>query len=301
MPGDLFPKKIAKVSLSTMKNTDETKGATPNNIDLRVIGGLLLLITGTIILLDRYFHTGWLPFLILPCYGFLFVYGGVRQRRFRFIAAGCLLAGIGMGTIVASGKINTLTWQDRIGYGLLIFASAWFGITFLSILFGRGIAWWPLIMAGVIGGAGIPFVFTKLSILDFGFFIAVGLGLAFLIWGFAEKIIGLIIPGSLLITIGPGIYFPWNNVGRENGLAQTGEMLVWFALGWILITLFSKMAIQRFIWWPLIPGGVLTMVGWGLYIGGNPQSALGFIGNSGSVVFIIFGLYLLLFKRGIRK
>ncbi|NPV76011.1 MAG: hypothetical protein HPY59_06490 [Anaerolineae bacterium] len=284
-----------------MKNVDETNSVTSNDVDFRVIGGLLLLIIGSIILLDRYLHTGWLPLLILPCCGFLFVYGGVRMRRFGLVVTGCLLAGVGAGTIVASGRINSLTWQDRIGYGLLIFASAWFGITFLSILFGRGVAWWPLIMAGVIGGASVPFIFTKLSILDFGFFIAVGLGLAFLVWGFAAKLIGLIIPGSLLITIGPGIYFPWDSAGRENGLAQTGEMLVWFALGWILITLFSKMAIQRFIWWPLIPGGVLTMVGWGLYIGGNPQSAIGFIGNSGSVVLIIFGLYLLLLRRGIRK
>lgn len=284
-----------------MKNSDETNNVTSNDVDFRVIGGLLLLIIGSILLLDRYLQTGWLPLLILPCCGFLFAYGGIRMRRFGFVVTGCLLAGIGAGTIVASGRINSLTWQDRIGYGLLIFASAWFGITFLSILFGRGIAWWPLIMAGAIGGVSIPFIFTKLSILDFGFFIAVGLGLAFLAWGFGAKLIGLIIPGSLLVTIGPGIYFAWDRTGRGNGLAQTGEMLVWFALGWILITLFSKMAIQRFIWWPLIPGGVLTMVGWGLYIGGNPQSAVGFIGNSGSVALIIFGLYLLLFRRGIRK
>jgi hypothetical protein len=46
---------------------------------------------------------------------------------------------------------------------------------------------------------------------------------------------------------------------------------------------------------------VLAMVGWGLYIGGNPGSALSFIGNTGSLGLIIVGAYLLLLRRSIRK
>ena len=50
-------------------------------------------------------------------------------------------------------------------------------------------------------------------------------------------------------------------------------MLVWFSLGWILITVFLRLLMKKFIWWPLIPGGILAMVGSGLYIGGNPENA----------------------------
>jgi hypothetical protein len=78
-------------------------------------------------------------------------------------------------------------------------------------------------------------------------------------------------------------------------------MLVIFALGWGLITVFSRFIINKFIWWPLIPGGVLAMVGWGLYIGGNPGNALSFIGNTGSIGLIIFGIYLLLWRTELRK
>jgi len=44
-------------------------------------------------------------------------------------------------------------------------------------------------------------------------------------------------------------------------------MLVGFALGWLLITILSRTITSKFIWWPLIPGGVLAMVGWGIYCG----------------------------------
>ena len=104
-----------------------------------------------------------------------------------------------------------------------------------------------------------------------------------------------------LAGIGPGVYFAWGGSSRSGGLAQTGIMLVWFALGWALITLLSRVTFQSFVWWPLIPGGVIGVVGWGLYIGGNPANALGFIGNTGSVLVIIFGIYLLLMRRGIRE
>jgi hypothetical protein len=77
-------------------------------------------------------------------------------------------------------------------------------------------------------------------------------------------------------------------------------MLVWFALGWGLITIASRILTSRFIWWPLIPGGLLAVVGWGLYIGGDPGNALSFIGNTGSIGLIIFGIYLLLLRRSFK-
>ena len=78
-------------------------------------------------------------------------------------------------------------------------------------------------------------------------------------------------------------------------------MLVWFALGWVLVTILSRVIEKRFLWWPLIPGGVLLTVGSGLYIGGDPESTLGFLGNTGSIGLILFGIYLILLKFGIKK
>jgi hypothetical protein len=78
-------------------------------------------------------------------------------------------------------------------------------------------------------------------------------------------------------------------------------MLVWLALGWFMISFFGRIVFQKFIWWPIIPGGVLAMVGWGLYIGGAAGKELGFISNTGSVALILFGIYLILLKYGLRK
>ena len=43
------------------------------------------------------------------------------------------------------------------------------------------------------------------------------------------------------------------------------------------------------------------MVGLGLYIGGNPDNALGFVQNTGSIGLILFGVYLILLKYGMKK
>jgi hypothetical protein len=159
--------------------------------------------------------------------------------------------------------------------------------------------WWPLLPGGIIGGLSLCFLTNSLEPLDFIFFIGIGTSLPLLFWGTFNRLFGLIIPGSLLLGIVPGIYLAWGEIIEKSGLAQTGIMLVCFAFGWILITLFSRAITEKIVWWPLIPGGILGMVGWGLYIGGNPGNALSFIGNTGSITLIIFGLYLILLRRGI--
>jgi len=115
-----------------------------------------------------------------------------------------------------------------------------------------------------------------------------------------NKLFGLIIPGSLLAALGPSIYLAWGMDNRLNPLTRTGVMLVGFALGWFLITILSRSLTHKIVWWPLIPGGVLAMVGWGLYIGGNPGEAAVFISNTGSIGLILFGIYLLLLRKGIQ-
>jgi len=97
------------------------------------------------------------------------------------------------------------------------------------------------------------------------------------------------------------VYLAWGTGMAPNALSQTGLMLVCIAFGWIMITVFSRKVTDQFIWWPLIPGGIIAMTGWGLYIGGNPGEAASFIGNTGSVGLIVLGMYLLLLRRGIKK
>jgi len=168
-----------------------------------------------------------------------------------------------------------------------------------SYIFEKKIVFWSVPVGIFLFCNFFLFVFTQQKFLDYIFYISLGTAISLLFSGIYWKLFGLVIPGCLLIGIAPGIFFAWSNITGQNGLVRTGVMLVWFALGWGLVTIFARVQTLKFVWWPLIPGGILAMVGWGLYIGGNPSSAVSFIGNTGSIGLLIFGIYILLIRRGI--
>jgi hypothetical protein len=169
------------------------------------------------------------------------------------------------------------------------------------VLMSQKPAWWALFVSTISFAVGINFFKDQQNLLTFVFTISLAIGITFLLWGTTSRKLGLIIPGLIVTTIGSGVYFGWKNAGLKEGLTETGVMLVWFSLGWILITVLSRILDKRFVWWPLIPGGIFAMVGSGLYIGGNPSNALGFVRNTGSIGLILFGVYLILLKFGIKK
>ena len=160
---------------------------------------------------------------------------------------------------------------------------------------------WPLLIFLITTSVGYPFLINEIRLLDFLFYVGLGIGISLIISGIYWKLFGLIIPGAIVIGITPGLYFAWENTTVSNPLEQTGVMLVWFAFGWGLTTIFSRTLTKNFVWWPLIPGGILAVVGWGLYIAGNPDSAVVFIGNTGSIGLIIFGIYILLMRRSFHQ
>ena len=268
---------------------------------LRTFSGIFLILLGVIFLLDFYFKTGWLTLILLPIPGVLLYAGGWRGQRFGLVITGSLLGGLGLAISLALSQALDLSIEQRIGAGLLAFGLSWALITLASLRLTARTAWWALIPGSVLAGTGLTFLFSSLKLVDFILYIGFLLGLAFLSWGLGERLFGLIIPGCLLSSIGPGVYLAWSSQTLENPLARTGIMLVAFALGWVLITVCSRRVTHQFVWWPLIPGGVLAMVGWGLYIGGNPSNAAAFIGNTGSLAMILFGVYLLLMRRGIQR
>lgn len=270
--------------------------------DWRMVVGSALLVSGIVVLAEEALKTGYLPLLSPLISGVILVGAGWRDQKRGYFVGGSILCGIGLGLLagwlgLAGGQI-----VRRIGVGMLGLVIGFAGISALHTLFLKKLIWWPLVVAWAIGCLAFVLTFTPLGLLDFVFYLVGGLGVLFLAIGVHKRLLGLMIPGCLLLGIGPGISFAWTKpVTGVAVLAQTGTMLVWFSLGWALITLTYRMVFQKIIWWPLIPGGILAVVGWGLYIGGNPGNAASFIGNTGSVVMIIFGLYLLLMRRGIRK
>lgn len=263
--------------------------------------GITLIIFGSLILADQYLKTGWLTMTIPFVAGLALLADGISSHRVGFIIAGGLIAGTGAGIFAAFNPWINLDLSKRVGAFLLLHAIGWVFIFLISRWTARRYYYWAIITAMVSGILGIWLWFTHIQPLDLVLYFPTAIGLVLLLCGLISRKIGLVIPGCILLTSGPGVYFAWGLTNEVNGLAQTGRMLVMFALGWGLITVFSKVISNRFVWWPLIPGGVLAMVGWGLYIGGDPNNALSFIGNTGSVGLIIFGIYLLLWRSEFKK
>lgn len=293
-----------------MDTIDHSK--TVKTYSFRTVAGILLLLAGSILFLDRFLKTGWLSLLVLPAIGIFLYLWGFRRKVAGLIIAGGLLGAIGIGGMAAWGPAVRLSLPGQIeltivphsllaqmGLLALYTGIGWVVIVITTAAITSRPTWWALIPGGVLLALGGCLLFSPLRWVDFVLYGTLGVGLPLLLWGLITRLIGLVIPGCLLSGIGPGIYLAWKIPAAGNGLTQTGIMLVCFSIGWVLITVAARRVVQKPVWWPLIPGGILAMVGTGLYIGGDPTHAIGFIGNTGSIALMIFGLYLLLMRKGI--
>jgi len=250
-------------------------------------------------LLESALKTGWLYFLAVPLVASALLLDGVRQRRLLGIIPGSLMTGTGLGLLVGYAGLFELTWNEKLAILIGGFAAGWMGIVFFSRLLLKQHNWWAILLVGIFGSTSLTFAVSQMRTIDFFGYILAGIGISMLVWGVLARIFGLIIPGCILSGVGLGLYQAWGTEGDLNGLARTGIMLVIFAIGWGLITVLSRPMVREFVWWPLIPSGVMGITGYGLYIGGSPNSAVSFIGNTGSIGLILLGLYLLLVRRGI--
>ncbi|HEY1389869.1 MAG TPA: hypothetical protein VGF38_15120 [Ktedonobacterales bacterium] len=94
------------------------------------------------------------------------------------------------------------------------------------------------------------------------------LGVIFLAWGIAVRHPGPVIPGCILTGLGVGIVLSQWLSTSTSGQAQGGIVTLGLGLGFLLI-----MPVQQFVtrqtahWWPLIPGGILSVTGLGLLLG----------------------------------
>ncbi len=262
--------------------------------------GIILICSGFVYIVDQWLRTGWLTLLVLPFLGAIGFYYGVRIRRLALAIPGTLVSGLGWGSFFLLNRLIPISDMPRGGLLLACMGAGFFGILAATIFSQKAPAYWAFVPGFLFIAAGLPLIIDQITFFAFVLSIGMGLGLSLLVWGMLQKLFGLIIPGCLLLGIAPGIFFGWAKSGDFNGLTETGVMLAWFAMGWGLITITSRILTRKFVWWPLIPGGLLAVVGWGLYIGGDPGNALAFIGNTGSIWLIIFGIYLLLIRRSFK-
>ena len=128
-----------------------------------------------------------------------------------------------------------------------------------------------------------------------------GLGVFFLVWGSVARKFGLLIPGGILTGIGAGALLIDGPFSGLEDAAAGGLFLLSLGVGWALITLTSALFIRQVVWWPLIPGGSMAFIGGMLLTGGPALDVLVYLGQGWPVVLIAIGLYLLLWRKGLRK
>lgn len=266
-----------------------------------VSSGVALVLFGSGYLLGESLRNVIALVLAILAAGLVFLYFGFTSKADGLKVAGTLIIGISLTYFIIRNFASTTRITGQIGLGLFILGLCWILAAVLLGGMKSTNRLWPLIPAGIILPVSILLIEGSTSLLHFVLAGCLGLGISLFLWGLINKWFGLVIPGCILLTSGPGIFFAWRSEMPANALTQTGTMLVWFAVGWVLIAVASRFLFSQVIWWPFIPGGVLAFVGWGLALGGNARLVKSIIGNSGSIIVILIGFYLLLIRKDIHK
>jgi hypothetical protein len=126
------------------------------------------------------------------------------------------------------------------------------------------------------------------------------LGLVFLVWGSVARSVGLLIPGGILSGIGLGVFLIEKAIPGLEDVGMGGVFFLSFGLGWGLITLLSAIFTDEVHWWPLIPGGILALIGGMLLVGGVALEVLDLIGRWWPLSLVGLGFWLLL-RRNVRR
>ena len=159
---------------------------------------------------------------------------------------------------------------------------------------GRFVGGLILIMVGVLSLVGqIPGVQTD------KFFLPV-LGAIFLAAGLVTKKIGLLIPGGILMGIGVGAALIEGPFTYIEDPARGGIFLLAFGAGWAVISL-TGLLIGCRVFWPLIPGSILALVGLAILSGDPGMQALKLAGYGWPIILIAVGLYLILRRKSLEK
>lgn len=163
-----------------------------------------------------------------------------------------------------------------------------------------------MVIGAILVTIGILNLLATLLRPEIEMYLVLAVGVVFLVAGLAAHSRGLLIPGGIVSGVGAGIIVleQFGSMLSENG--KGGLFLLIFSLGWLLISLLSLVIPEEdgtrcFMWWPLIPGGILAAIGGMILQGETGLKILGVIGQGWPVVLIGIGLYLLLRRKELKE
>ena len=115
-----------------------------------------------------------------------------------------------------------------------------------------------------------------------------GLGIILLTWGIFIREYGLAVPGCILTGLGLGIVLGVKLSTVEDA-AIGGVILLGLAAGFLVLALISPYFKMKVLSWPLIPAGVLALVGILLMFGGVWLDVLNLAGKIWPAILIVVG------------
>lgn len=118
------------------------------------------------------------------------------------------------------------------------------------------------------------------------------LGVGFLAAYFWTRNYGFLVPGSILTGIGLGILLT-TTMDTAGDDAEAALFLVPLGLGFILIWVLDVLYTRESNWWPLIPGGIIILVGLAVGIGGTALDLLELLGRWWPLILIAIGAWIL--------
>jgi hypothetical protein len=142
-----------------------------------------------------------------------------------------------------------------------------------------------LIVVGVVGLASQMFEFST----DTGGLIVAIIGLG-LLGAFAyTRQYGYLIPAGIMTGLGVGIIAS-ESITFVDDQTASGAIVLGLGVGFLAIWVIGRlMRVAQNHWWPLIPGGILAVVGGALLLGGDAVKVLDYWG----VAIIAVGLFVL--------
>lgn len=123
------------------------------------------------------------------------------------------------------------------------------------------------------------------------------IAVAFLAAGIVTRHPGFIIPGGIIGGIGAGAFLIAGPFKSVSGDDQGAIFLLSFAAGWALITVLTAVFSKETHWWPLIPGGIMALIGGSILLGGVFNQTLTLLGKIWPLFLILGGAYILFNSR----
>ncbi|MFK7802724.1 MAG: hypothetical protein AB8G95_13900 [Anaerolineae bacterium] len=147
----------------------------------------------------------------------------------------------------------------------------------------------------VVSGIGLVIlgmVFLVSQYVDFdGFLVLPAMGIGFIAWSILSRNKGLMIPGGILSGIALGSILSESVLAtRLEGDADGGLFMLGFAAGWFAITILTLVFFGDFQWWPMIPGGIMALIGVGIFTDGVVLDLLGQVGRLWPLILVVIGL-----------